>query len=428
MASAFGPRRGRRVQQEGRNVVIWDSGDRSSLNAQSGRAISQRATAQLAIAVDSFNMFPKTVVVTDADIVRLGKQKTLAFAIAMPVAAIAILSWFMLTPQLQSFTVPSPTYAQYTSAMQYNPTCPCSKENVVVGDVATFLSPQVANVTTNFCKPILGINKFCSADPLNATCLWSDASSLLVASFIYPIFAICSYIALGMSNVQANVMSSPLGSVVQTPFSFDSSIKLMTLGEIEKLTLLLTSVHISLDASVWTGLTSSFLDPSYGALARNPPNCSCFSSASSYNTTPSAAVRGNGLCHFQIAFDYRPNITGSLDWGCVGSQNLISFPLELLRTPETYEILGMPPPFDDVMSFVTDANSTTFMDAVDDVQRSLYSGAAVGSSIAPGLINYNHESYFGTCAPYECSYSYKAVPPTVTGFTLGIGKRTLAIA
>jgi hypothetical protein len=127
MASAFGPRRGRRVQQEGRNVVIWDSGDRSSLNAQSGRAISQRATAQLAIAVDSFNMFPKTVVVTDADIVRLGKQKTLAFAIAMPVAAIAILSWFMLTPQLQSFTVPSPTYAQYTSAMQYNPTCPCRR-------------------------------------------------------------------------------------------------------------------------------------------------------------------------------------------------------------------------------------------------------------------------------------------------------------
>jgi hypothetical protein len=98
-----------------------------------------------------------------------------------------------------------------------------------------------------------------------------------------------------------------------------------------------------------------------------------FSSASNYNTTPSAAVRGNGLCHFQIAFDYRPNITGSLDWGCVGSQNLISFPLELLRTPETYKILGMPPPLDDIMSFVTDANSTTFMNAVDGVQRSLYS-------------------------------------------------------
>jgi hypothetical protein len=422
-ASSFGPRRGRRVQQEGRNVVIWDSNDRQSLNVQaaSGHALTQRATAQLAVAVDSLNMFPKTVVVTDADIVRLGKQKTLAFAITMPIAAVAILSWFMLTPQLQSFTVPNPTYAQYTSAMQYNPTCPCSKEDIVVGDVATFRSPDAANVSTNFCKPIFGMYNFCVADPANGTCLTSDASSLLVASFIGPMYSICSYIDGGIADVQVNVMSSPLGSVVETPFSFDSNIKLMTLGEVEKLTLLLTSISIALSSSGWAGLTSSFLDPSYGALARNPPNCTCFSSASTYNTTPAAAVRGNGLCHYQIAFDYRPNIT--LDWGCVGSENLIDFPLELLRTRTTFDILGMQPPFDELMNFYVSPNSTTFMNAVDDVQGCLYEGVAARSSIAPGVMTYSHENYFTTCAPYECSYTYKAVPPTVTGFTLAFGKK-----
>jgi hypothetical protein len=429
-SSYFGPRRGRKVQQEGQSVVLWDTGDRTVLQpSENGQlttpALSRKATAQLAVAVSSLNLFPKTLVVTDEATVRVGKQKSLAFALAMPVAAIAILSWYMLTPQLQSFTTYNPTYADYTHAQQYNPTCPCSNPNLVFGDVGTFNPPAVSNPELNFCSSVYGIMTYCTDMPnLNASsCFKTNGGALLLGSFMQPMYSICNYLAVGLGDVAANILSAPLGGTLMTPFAFNQSTRQQALDEIEKLSLLATSIRISLNANSWAGLTASFLDPSFESISQNPPNCSCLRSALSANSSPAAVLLGTGLCYFHIAFDVRPPNTTDLDrWTCVGSDNLIYFPMELLRTPALYILLGLNETESaNLTSFVTAPGSDTFLQVMVDTHASLYSGNLATAGIATTLLTYDHPSYFLACAPSECSYSYKAVPPFVTGFTLAIG-------
>jgi hypothetical protein len=407
MSTFSAPRRGRKtVQGDGQQIITWDNGSTTVLAASSGLGFDDPLTRQLTAATRSFNLFRKPLLVSDHDTIRLGKLKTRAFMIALPLASIAILTWYHLTPQLQNVTKAFPTYAQFTEMASFGPTCPCTQTDLNLGDVAALHISTLANTSLNMCSAVNAI-----VQNMNQSFINSDVGTL-VNAYVGQMGGLCDYLRVGIGHLQENFNNNPLGAELQSPGTFLQSATFVALGEVQKYLLLVHSIEITLQTN-WDDMTVSFLDASFGSSVRNPVNCSC---ALPTGNQPSTVVWQGGRCTFQIAFDTRPlSSYWATNWTCIASRNLAFFPMELFENSEFLSLVGLSTP----VPFQT--NAQAFIDALRASMYSFYTDGANMTVLNTSLITANFETYFDACKPSQCSYDFKGIPPLVTALSLSIG-------
>jgi hypothetical protein len=409
---------------ENHAVVLWDNGDKSVLQPAEDpllRTLQARVTGS----ITSFDMFPKPLVSTDTSITTVSRWKTIAFVIIMPIVALSIITWYLLTPQLQAVSLPDPSYSSYLGILKYGPTCTCRNQNIQYGDIGNFSIPAVSNPTGNMCGSILGLVNFCTSQLQTgnnrSTCLDTDAGAVFYLLYLQTMADLCFSLQVGINGLAANVNGIPLSQVLLDPATFNSTVVIAVLDQVQKFMLQFLTVKMSVPGLAIDSM-NAVLDASYGATDRQPPGCNCTASAMTPGSTPIDLAYGNGMCTYKAAFDMR---TADYRWSCGAANNLMLFPISLLQEPGLYTLLGAPAanftgftvdPADQQFMFALTRMSTAFM-GVGPSDTAHYNLAQLNSS----LLTFHHSRYFTACDPSECRYNFDAPPTVISGLAIAFG-------
>jgi hypothetical protein len=165
-------------------------------------------------------------------------------------------------------------------------------------------------------------------------------------------------------------------------------------------------------------------DMSYGALSRNPANCSCNVLALA-SVTPLQAARP---CTYQASFDTRNSTNARTWWGCNLDLNAVSFPISLLLRDDFYTQFGIPPAaYEPLQAFDGSDNitaGTTFQMLYYASLSGYYPGSPGQwdySQLRPGLVAVDYERYYSACAPQSCIVTYSARPSAIQLITIMLG-------
>jgi hypothetical protein len=416
MSTPTGPRRGKQLRNEDHAVVLWDNGERTELRQSSSSAWCDTGISK---AVASIDLFPKTLVSENPEIRSSSHRKSIAFLITMPLAAVGIILWFMLTPQLQNVSVPNPSYSDYLNILPYGPICTCRQQDLHYVSILNFTLPAVTDPEHNMCKPVRAMYTFCEQPDL--PCFASEAASLFHILYLRSFAVLCLSIEVGAQALLDNIYSVPLGPTLLDPHALNDTIFTDVLDQVQKFVLQGVSLKAALPSVAGNTIVGTF-DASYGSSNNYPVGCNCTSSAFTPGVKPSQLAVGEGFCTFQAAFDSQ----GYIPWTCSVAENLILFPLALFQTPQLYTLLGMPDASNHT-SFALNANSTTFYAALTDVMGALNGFSQANQStytlaqLNTSLLQYSHAQYYRSCEPFECRYNYNAAPTLIAGLAVAFG-------
>lgn len=171
------------------------------------------------------------------------------------------------------------------------------------------------------------------------------------------------------------------------------------------------------------GLTVGAFDPSHNATLRNPPGCSCTTSAVTPGSSPIDYSMQRGGCNFSAAFDVRPSAAGTAMWTCAAGSDLESFPLDLLQTPALYtDVLGITSSPASFTGFAVYPNITTWGDAALQAVDYMFLPGGAFVQLAPGLLTFNYADYFQACNPSTCEFTVisRGTFATVIAAALGV--------
>ena len=412
--------------------MTWlDTGEVAAFTTADGGAGVQRraraAAAQVAVAVNAFNFFPKPIITMEPDIVALSRTKTTLFLILMPLVSLVVVLWYMLTPQLQFMSEPFPSYAHYTTVgmADLGASCPCRQQSLNVGDVATITLPSITNTSANFCASVLAMAQACglSSPTFPASpCVATNPGAMYTMTFAFALKDICSGLQVAITDVVQNLQTASIGPQLLTPTAFSSFMTRSAMLEVQKYTIYIASLVNSMRVPAWALLTAGTFDLAFGTPDSTPTGCNCTTSAVTPGLEPVNFVFTNATCHFRALFDTRPGDEPNTHWSCVGAENFVRFPLDLFTNASWFaDVLRLPPPYEPLTNF-TLMNSTPSYFSVNllESHKALY-GDEYLSTINPTLLTYDYPSYFAACEPTTCSYNTRGTPTAIAGLATAMG-------
>jgi hypothetical protein len=435
-----GPRRLVRIRPLEQPLLLHSKEDSQPATAATSRWGS--LTAKVSHQVRSYNAFEETVTIDDHGVVARGKCKTCLYMPSYAIAVLAMVLYFVLTPQttqLQSSVYPP--YAEYAgfaeqvsarlslvyfAALIYistpvvgvqTPNCPCSGD-ATFGSGALLAIPPWANYTTNACGAISTIVGPSVAAALASTTTLENA--ILIQGFLVPMADFCSVVSVAQQVFFNEFLLSSVGSAVllsQAQFQSDVTQAFMT--KLQAFSNVVNSYIAPLEFSTWQA-PRTLRDYSQNASSTNPVGCNCSADSIPWLPIPVGPLR---TCTFTRGFDWRPAVNKTW-FSCDVGSNVMSFPIDLLA-PTTYAALGLPPQLWPNVTFVNRFNGSTFVDVLLSACEGMFTSTLPApdafTKLLPGIVSLDHTRYYAACAPKQCSYTVQQRPTIAAAVTTALG-------
>jgi hypothetical protein len=399
-----------------------ERGESSASAPASSSLRNQRAMAlKVSATLRSVNLFPKTLTVSDADTLRDGRYKTIAFAICFAIASLVLVTFYATRTTVFQETHYRPTLGQYETLVGngWVPSCTCFSAPRYQ-DAIDMHVPGYANFSLNACGTLMGLAAYFGNQSVYSR---SETAALVFFNYLQRLSMLCDAQAIGTNLALSGAMPSEVG---------------LSLLDVDTLNATLTKALTSLlDQGFAAGSmqlqplsVAAFQPPlfrsnqAWGALSLSPPNCSC-DPAVLFALPPSQSVVP---CRFRAAFDTRADAAADAWWSCNLEGNIYNWPLALLTQEAFYTQFGIPPADSaQFQSFAGAKNVTagsTLATMVVDAVTAYFPGRIVNTNYAtlqPGLMTLDYPRYYAACAPQSCVVTYADTPDAIQLITIMLG-------